>query len=231
MSNSTTIKITHSSGESLLVRCNLANAASPILVNYLVDNGWCHTQWQCANTRHSEPGLARIGMNLLAEACEMEMIASEYEWEQIDRLNADADTEHETAEEWYDSYGWHLTTENAGDAFLQAVEYDWLDDYDDDAVIARLLESDDQLNRDEAASMVTKAREIRECAESICDLLDEAVEAYQQGDADKVEELLDAAKSHESDHGDSPASDSLRSSLLASLDSEILDALRQPLSA
>jgi hypothetical protein len=170
-------------------------------------------------------------MNLLAEACEMEMIASEYEWEQIDRLNADADTEHETAEEWYDSYGWHLTTENAGDAFLQAVEYDWLDDYDDDAVIARLLESDDQLNRDEAASMVTKAREIRECAESICDLLDEAVEAYQQGDADKVEELLDAAKSHESDHGDSPASDSLRSSLLASLDSEILDALRQPLSA
>jgi hypothetical protein len=129
------------------------------------------------------------------------------------KLKVNADLTHEDAREWYDSYGWHLSTESGGDVTLQAVEYDWLD-RTDAAVIKKLLAQHDGLTEDEAEYIVDAARDIRNTAESVESLLVEAVEAYQRGDAVAVAEALDAAESVEESHGDSPAANSLREQLL-----------------
>ena len=125
-----------------------------------------------------------------------------------------ADLTHEDARGWYDSYGWHITTENEGDVTIDAVEYDWLDGTDAEA-IAKLRETYDGLTDDEAESIIAKAREVREAAETVDGLLGEAVEAYQRGDMDAVVKALDEAARVESEHGDSPGANSLRSQLLA----------------
>jgi hypothetical protein len=57
--------------ETLLVRCNLVEAAAPVEVDYCVGNGWEPTQYQCADTRHSLAGLVAIGKSLAAVAVEM----------------------------------------------------------------------------------------------------------------------------------------------------------------
>lgn len=124
-----------------------------------------------------------------------------------------ADTTHETAQDWYDSYGWHLSTED-GDVVLQAVDYDWLDE-DDAAVSARLREDGlDDLSGDEIASLIEHARTIRDAAQEIESLLEDAVSAYDAGDLDACRRALLDAESIESDHGDSPASSSLAAALL-----------------
>jgi hypothetical protein len=71
----TTLKITcPASRESLLVRCDLSRSESPIQVNYCVDESsvWEGTQYQCADARHTDDGLAAIGRQLLCEALETE---------------------------------------------------------------------------------------------------------------------------------------------------------------
>lgn len=128
-------------------------------------------------------------------------------------LRADADTDHEDARSWYESYGWHLSTEDAGDVTLQAVEYDWLDE-SDDLVVVKLMDSDSDLTQDDAESIVDMARTVRESAESLEAILDEVVEKYEVGDEAGVMKLLRAAKSAESDAGDWPATNNLASSLL-----------------
>ena len=127
-------------------------------------------------------------------------------------LASDADTTHEDARGWYDSYGWHLSTEEAGDVVLQAVEYDWLDD-DDDAV-KKLRAEESEITQDEADSVVEAARGVRETAESICGLLDRAVEAYEAGDLESCRKALLSAYAAESEAGDAPATNSLASALL-----------------
>jgi hypothetical protein len=128
-------------------------------------------------------------------------------------LVRDAKIDHEDSREWYDNYGWHLTTEEAGDVCLQAVEYDWLDGTDEDAV-CKLLDSDADLIRDEAEALVEMARTVRDAAESVCGLLDEAVAAYDRGDVRACRQALLDAWSAESDHGDSPAASALADALL-----------------
>ncbi len=54
--------------ESLLVRCSLLNASSPVQVNYLAGGGWEPTQYQCGQARHTPKGLAALGEQLLEEA-------------------------------------------------------------------------------------------------------------------------------------------------------------------
>lgn len=138
-------------------------------------------------------------------------------------LRSDADTTHEDAREWYGSYGWHMTTENAGDVELQAVEYDWLDGTNADAV-AKLLADDSDLTDDEAESIVEMARTVRDAAESIESMLNDAVTAYEAGDIDAVLAALESCRSSESDHGDSPASQSLRAALVEEWDRDALIA-------
>jgi len=70
----TTLKITCPAiKESLLVRCDLSQAASPILVDWMAegeDPCWDSTQYQCADARHRITGLAAIGRKLLLNALE-----------------------------------------------------------------------------------------------------------------------------------------------------------------
>ena len=71
----TTIKL--SSGdlgqESMHVRCDLTQAAAPVMVNYRSEQNsdWEHTQYQCADTRHTIKGLISIGQRLAASAVEI----------------------------------------------------------------------------------------------------------------------------------------------------------------
>lgn len=202
-------------GETMRVRCDLTRAESPVQVDYDCDGNWTPTQWQCADARHSVAGLTAIAERLAAEAVQVPEDDFSCESESFG-LAHEADTTHEDAREWYDSYGWHLTTEKAGDVLLQACEYDWLDEENDDEVADKMREWDSDLTRDEALSIAHKARSVRDDAEVVCGLLDEAVEAYNRADYDAVVAALDKAKSVESAHGDSPASNSLRAELVIS---------------
>ena len=128
-------------------------------------------------------------------------------------LRPNADASHEDARDWYYSYGWHLSTEHAGDVTHDAVEYDWLDDSDESAV-AKLRQSDSRIRHSEAEAIVERARDIRDAAESICDTLDSAATAYEARDLTACKAALLAAYDAESDHGDAPATESLADALL-----------------
>jgi len=128
-------------------------------------------------------------------------------------LTANADTTHESAIDWYSSYGWHLSTES-GDVTLQAVEYGWLDDEDDAAVVALLMGEERKLKEDEAESIVEMARHVRSMADAVEGLLDSAVEAYDSGDFEACRDALLEAYKAESDAGDAPATQHLAGVLL-----------------
>ena len=130
------------------------------------------------------------------------------------RLTQNADTKHEDAIDWYSSYGWHLSTEDAGDVELQAVEYAWLDDDDDDAVVTMLMADEGKLSEDEAESIVEMARSVRSMADAVEGLLDSAVEAYDSGDFETCRDALLEAYKAESDAGDAPATQQLAGVML-----------------
>jgi hypothetical protein len=100
-------------------------------------------------------------------------------------LAEDADLDHENARDWYDSYGWHLTTENEGDLTLDVVEYHWLNEPDQE-VVNHIRETYYDLTDEEVMSLIEKAREVRANAEAVEALLGEAVEAYGRGDVAAV---------------------------------------------
>lgn len=71
----TTIKLSGGDmgSETMLVRCNLAEASSPVQVDYQTSegDGWQGTQYQCADARHRTSGLIAIAKRLAAQACEI----------------------------------------------------------------------------------------------------------------------------------------------------------------
>lgn len=69
----TTIKLSGGDlgNESMLVRCDLAQASAPVQADYGTGDGWSDTQYQCADTRHRTSGLIEIGKALAARAVEM----------------------------------------------------------------------------------------------------------------------------------------------------------------
>lgn len=69
--------------ETMLVRCNLSEASSPIQVDYCEGSGWDSTQYQCADARHRKGELADIGKVLAARAVEMSFDEFDCEWEQV----------------------------------------------------------------------------------------------------------------------------------------------------
>lgn len=142
-----------------------------------------------------------------------------YAWcvEHLDapRLARDADTEHQSAEDWYGCYGGHLSTSAAGDVVVQAVEYEWLEDPDDEAVGARLIESTDhRLTQSEAEGLVAMARSVRETADALAETLDDAVSAYSEGDYRSCLRALRASLANELPYGDWPATRELADNLL-----------------
>ena len=83
----TTLKITCGAvSESILVRCDLSQAAAPVEVNYLVEDcGWDGTQYQCADARHTINGLAAIGRQLLSNSLHDINDGIKTEYEVVDR--------------------------------------------------------------------------------------------------------------------------------------------------
>lgn len=132
-----------------------------------------------------------------------DLVVACYQWAS---QHQETDTIHETAEDWYEAYGWHLPTQQKGDVELQVVLWSDLDSEDED-IVQTLTE--DGLTREEAQTLVAKAREIREAAEGINRNLEAAVTCWEQHDIETcVRYLLDARRS-ESEHGDTPATDAL----------------------
>lgn len=129
-------------------------------------------------------------------------------------MPAGADTEHQCAEDWYNAYGWHLTTGELGDVPLQAVAYDWLESASEDNVLERLSWDREELTKEEADTLVAKARDIRGESEAIVDAIDAAVTAYERGNLKSCRENLAWAYRRESDHGDTPATMALAKKLL-----------------
>lgn len=83
----TTIKLSGGDlcNETMLVRCNLAQASAPVQADYMTGDGdgWCATQYQCADCRHTVSGLAEIGRLLAASACEMPADVFACDWEEV----------------------------------------------------------------------------------------------------------------------------------------------------
>lgn len=130
---------------------------------------------------------------------------------QASGLRPNADTEYESAREWYARYTWYLSTD-AGDVSVQAVQYDWLDDIDEAGV--NLRRRHPGLTDDEAAALVAQAAAVREAAEDIEAELAAAVEAYEAGDLEECVSYLRTASDLEGDHGDDPATTALAQALL-----------------
>ena len=57
--------------DTMLVRCNLAEASSPVEADYCEGSGWFPTQYQTADTRHRTSGLIEIAKSLAAAAVEV----------------------------------------------------------------------------------------------------------------------------------------------------------------
>ena len=197
-------------GQTYTVSADWAQASSGVSFD------GCGTQYQVADFRHSAP--AAMERNISDDGADSvdvdfsEMIA----YDDVDgvwvRLADDADTDHQSAEDMYFSFGWHLTTENAGDIELQAVEYENAED--DRAIADWLMEEHEGLTKDEADVIAQKAVEIRAYCDNVKALLAEAVAAYEADDVSSCVRSLDKASSVESDGGDDPASRELRGKLI-----------------
>lgn len=65
-----------------MIRCDLAEASSPVEIDWCEGNGWESTQWQCASTRHTVAGLAEIAEILCGESIPAEDREG-IEWEEV----------------------------------------------------------------------------------------------------------------------------------------------------
>lgn len=57
--------------ETMMVRCNLAEASAPIMVDYEMGHGWEHTQYQCADVSHRVDKLIALTKEIAAVAIEI----------------------------------------------------------------------------------------------------------------------------------------------------------------
>ena len=118
----------------------------------------------------------------------------------------------------YSCYGAYITagrdTEHEHDVTVQAVDYEWLDDPDDEAVADRVQGEVRHISREEAIDLVELAREIRVSMDEISERMDAAVTSYDEGDLEACVEALDEARIMECDHGDDPSTSCLASQLI-----------------
>lgn len=126
-------------------------------------------------------------------------------------LRPNADTTHDSAREWYESYAWYLSTDD-GDVSLQAVKYSWLGDLA--TAKTKLREKYPGLEDCEAEELVEQAASVRGAAEEIETELAAAVKAYEASDLDACVAALRRASDLEGDHGDDQAATALANALL-----------------
>lgn len=162
----TTLKLTGGSlgSDSILIRCNLSQASAPIQVDWDNGDGWQHTQYQCADARHTTAGLARIGQVLADEYVPLED-REECDWEEVEPTYTVGDA-------------------NSGDEGLsydEAVERiaEWYEDVDqwatghgDDALHDAVAEAIESVERPADGGDLT---ELRLYAAAICDAVAEAM--------------------------------------------------------
>jgi hypothetical protein len=130
------------------------------------------------------------------------------------QLQPSANTHYESAQDWYKSYGAHISTERGGDIEIQLIDYDDLD-ADDDTIIAGLYDPDaSDVSRNEYAALVALARDVRSAADALDDLLSDAVDAYEQDNIEAVVSALLEANDVEKEHGDNTATRALAGQLL-----------------
>lgn len=142
----------------------------------------------------------------------IQMLRDESEHPHLE-LRPDANLDFPDAASWYDSYGYHLATQRAGDVPLQAIDYRWM--YADKAtVLAAVLSVYPKMCMHEARLLLSKAREVRRAADRIEELLQSAVDDYRSGNLQGVIDNLGAASDEEREHGDDPATASLAQQLL-----------------
>jgi hypothetical protein len=204
-----------SDGQTIRFQADLSEASAPILVEDC-DGNWCHTQYQTADARHdAEEAALLVASEDAAPDDEIEVEALYCE----QRIDCDAIGSASTvsAEDWYDAYGWHLTTEECGDVLLQTVTYhDARAASKDEAAKRRLLESlmADDLTEDEANGLAEKAIEVAEVADEVESLCDEIIAAAKAGDLPLLKSRLDELSDLESDHGSDPTASALRTELI-----------------
>lgn len=137
-------------------------------------------------------------------------------------LRPDANTSHDDARNMYDCYGAHVTDHEYDqdgelvrerDIELQVVEYEWLDDDDDDAVTQKIV-AEVGCSKAVAEQLLALARQVRRDMEAVERDLDEAVKAYDTGDINGVIEALRSARGKETEHGDDPSTSELVEKLL-----------------
>ena len=131
------------------------------------------------------------------------------------KLRADANTTHETPEDWFAAYGDYVPTAAAGDVDIQKISPTWMLAYSDDRdLIAKHPNLPGHLTTAECAELVARARLAWNAA---CDMhcyREMAVYAYRRNDLDAVEDALETASHAERQFGDDPATRTLRAQLL-----------------
>ncbi len=129
----------------------------------------------------------------------------QFEWVQrhlgVSGLRSEADTSHESAEEWYDSLGYYVADLKGNEA-----KYHPVCPFEE---VERFSPSG---SAEEA--LLEYARKAKETAEVVVEALEEAVEAYHQGDEASVREALRRASRLEKQYGDNPAARQLSRQLL-----------------
>lgn len=131
------------------------------------------------------------------------------------KLRANADTNHETPEDWYGAYGDCVSTAEAGDVDIQKISPTWMLAYADDRdLIAKHPKLPGRLTDAECEELVARARLAWDAA---CDMhlyREMAVYAYRRHDLDAVEDALETAAHAERQYGDDPATRTLKQQLL-----------------
>lgn len=131
------------------------------------------------------------------------------------KFKPDANTNHESAENFFDGYGAHVTDhENGCDYRVQLVEFEWLEENEENEEIVALLLEKKAMGNEIAEELVEKAREIYDAGVELAEILESAVAAYNDGDIAACVEALNSARFTESEHGDDPASSDLRKRLI-----------------
>lgn len=133
------------------------------------------------------------------------------------KLRIDANTNHETPEDWYGAYGDYAPTVAAGDVDIQKISPTWMLAYADDRdLIAAHPNLRKHLTDAECEELVARARLAWDAA---CDMhcyREMAVYAYRRHDLDAVEDALETASHAERQYGDDPATRTLSEQLLVS---------------
>lgn len=110
---------------------------------------------------------------------------------------------HESAEEWYDSLGYHVSAED-GDHAHPVCSLDEVDTYEPQS--------------DAEASLLEYARAARDAATAVESALERAVTAWRDRDLAACIEALDEASQVEREYGDDPAAQALRDQLLVEVE-------------